>query len=80
MLNIDEAAFYELFCFTSGLQEKCRFARAKFSYIAKRDDELAIKVGSVIEVLWEEEDGWWFGKLNGKTGFFPSNHVKEISE
>lgn len=24
------------------------------------------------------EDGWWSGTLNGKTGLFPSNFVKEL--
>lgn len=24
------------------------------------------------------EEGWWSGSLNGKTGLFPSNFVKEL--
>lgn len=24
------------------------------------------------------EDGWWSGTLNGKSGLFPSNFVKEL--
>lgn len=25
------------------------------------------------------EEGWWEGVLNGKTGMFPSNFIKELS-
>ena len=44
------------------------------------DDELTLEYGSIVEVLEEVSDGWWFGKLNGKTGLFPSGYVAEISE
>lgn len=26
------------------------------------------------------EEGWWEGVLNGKTGMFPSNFIKELLE
>lgn len=26
------------------------------------------------------EEGWWEGVLNGKTGMFPSNFIKELSD
>ncbi len=26
------------------------------------------------------EGGWWEGTLNGKTGWFPSNYVEQISK
>lgn len=35
-------------------------------------------MGDVIEVLGEEEEGWWRGMLNGREGVFPSNFVVEI--
>lgn len=28
----------------------------------------------------QEEEGWWEGVLNGKTGVFPSNFVEVIEE
>ena len=29
-------------------------------------------------VLAQEDGGWWEGTLDGKTGWFPSNYVKEL--
>jgi len=28
----------------------------------------------------QEEEGWWEGVLNGKTGMFPSNFVQDLDE
>ncbi|KAM4795446.1 SH3 domain-containing kinase-binding protein 1 isoform 2-T2 [Rhinophrynus dorsalis] len=44
----------------------------------QNEDELELKVGEIIEVLGEVEEGWWEGILNGKTGMFPSNFIKEL--
>ena len=33
-----------------------------------------------MEVLEEEEEGWWKGRIGSKEGVFPSNFVEEISE
>ena len=34
----------------------------------------------VIEIIEEEEEGWWRGKMGSKQGVFPSNFVEEIFE
>lgn len=60
---------------TSSRIRRCRVA---FSYKQDHEDELNLSVGDVIEVLGEEEEGWWRGVLNGKEGVFPSNFVVEI--
>ncbi|GAA6074682.1 SH3 domain-containing kinase-binding protein 1 isoform X1, partial [Tachysurus ichikawai] len=52
--------------------------KAAFSYIPQNEDELELKIGDVIEVLGEVEEGWWEGSLNGKIGMFPSNFTKEL--
>ncbi|XP_075469202.1 SH3 domain-containing kinase-binding protein 1-like [Ascaphus truei] len=44
----------------------------------QNEDELELKVGEFIDVLGEVEEGWWEGVLNGKTGMFPSNFIKDI--
>lgn len=35
-------------------------------------------MGDIINVVGEEEEGWWRGTLLGKQGVFPSNFVEEI--
>ena len=39
--------------------------------------QLCFKRGDVITVTQKEEGGWWEGTLDEKTGWFPSNYVKE---
>lgn len=31
-----------------------------------------------IKYLLSDEGGWWYGRLTGKTGLFPSNYVVKI--
>lgn len=38
--------------------------------------QLCFKKGDVITVT-QKDDGWWEGTFDGKTGWFPSNYVKE---
>lgn len=40
--------------------------------------QLEFKKGDKITVTQKEEGGWWEGTLGDKTGWFPSNYVKEI--
>ncbi|TRY95277.1 hypothetical protein DNTS_012211 [Danionella cerebrum] len=60
--------------------EKIRKRRCKaaFSYTPQNEDELELKIGDVIEVVGEVEEGWWEGVLHGRTGMFPSNFTKEV--
>ncbi|XP_051266641.1 SH3 domain-containing kinase-binding protein 1 isoform X3 [Dicentrarchus labrax] len=61
-----------------GEQIRKRRCKAAFSYVPQHEDELGLKIGDVIEIIAEVEEGWWEGYLNGKTGMFPSNFTKEI--
>ena len=33
--------------------------------------------GDRITITQKEDGGWWEGTLDGKTGWFPSNYVKQ---
>ncbi|XP_054621462.1 SH3 domain-containing kinase-binding protein 1 isoform X3 [Dunckerocampus dactyliophorus] len=61
-----------------GEQIRKRRCKAAFSYVPQHEDELELKIGDVIEIVAEVEEGWWEGVLNGKSGMFPSNFTKEI--
>lgn len=39
--------------------------------------QLVFQKGDLITVTQVVDGGWWEGTLNGKTGWFPSNYVKE---
>ncbi|XP_029460549.1 rho guanine nucleotide exchange factor 7 isoform X1 [Rhinatrema bivittatum] len=52
--------------------------RAKFNFQQTNEDELSFAKGDIIHVTRVEEGGWWEGSHNGKTGWFPSNYVREI--
>eukprot|EP00118_Oscarella_pearsei_P019487 m.207473 g.207473 ORF g.207473 m.207473 type:complete len:210 (+) comp39694_c1_seq52:288-917(+) len=56
---------------------KCQVV-AKFTYKTSAEDELNFKKGDVITVTKVMGEGWWEGIYRGKTGWFPSNYVKEV--
>uniref|UniRef100_A0A3B4H6A4 Osteoclast-stimulating factor 1 n=1 Tax=Pundamilia nyererei TaxID=303518 RepID=A0A3B4H6A4_9CICH len=57
---------------------KKRQCKVLFDYQPQNEDELELKVGNIVEITEEVEEGWWSGTLNGKSGIFPSNFVKEL--
>ncbi|XP_077410367.1 SH3 domain-containing kinase-binding protein 1 isoform X3 [Vanacampus margaritifer] len=59
-------------------QIRKRRCKAAFSYVPQHEDELELKIGDIVEIVAEVEEGWWEGVLNGKSGMFPSNFTKEI--
>ncbi|KAM7390164.1 hypothetical protein PAMA_008373 [Pampus argenteus] len=59
-------------------QIRKRRCKAAFSYVPQHEDELELKIGDIIDIISEVEEGWFEGLLNGKTGMFPSNFTKEI--
>jgi len=61
----------------NGNGKRCRVL---FSYSPAHEDELKLQLDDIIDFLGEVEDGWWRGKLRGRSGVFPSNFVEMISE
>ncbi|KAJ3587340.1 hypothetical protein NHX12_010938 [Muraenolepis orangiensis] len=51
---------------------------ARFNFKQNNEDELSFNKGDLIHVLRQEDGGWWEGTLGGRTGWFPSNYVREI--
>uniref|UniRef100_A0A8C6V505 Abelson helper integration site 1 n=1 Tax=Neogobius melanostomus TaxID=47308 RepID=A0A8C6V505_9GOBI len=49
---------------------------ALYNYKANRSDELTIYRGDVIQVLYKDNENWWFGQLsNGTQGYFLASYV-----
>uniref|UniRef100_A0A8C2X0M4 NADPH oxidase organizer 1b n=1 Tax=Cyclopterus lumpus TaxID=8103 RepID=A0A8C2X0M4_CYCLU len=46
------------------------------SYSTKKDDEVSVPIGSVVEVLRKSDNGWWLIRFNGKSGYIPSMNLK----
>ncbi|KAG8445744.1 hypothetical protein GDO86_010507 [Hymenochirus boettgeri] len=65
---------------TKALKKKSKKRQCKvlFEYIPQNEDELELKVGEVLDIIEEVEEGWWNGSNSGKSGLFPSNFVKEL--
>ncbi|XP_054827224.1 nostrin isoform X2 [Eublepharis macularius] len=57
----------------------CTMCTALYDYQTEREDELCLKEGDVIVIHQKEDDGWWRGSINGKSGIFPATYVEEIS-
>ncbi|XP_077979618.1 protein mono-ADP-ribosyltransferase PARP14-like [Glandiceps talaboti] len=53
--------------------------RVLYSYEAKKDDELSTQVDDVI-CAWKREDGWLYGALGDKEGWFPETYVEAIED
>ncbi|XP_049749767.1 CD2-associated protein isoform X1 [Elephas maximus indicus] len=65
---------------TKNIKKKTKKRQCKvlFEYTPQNEDELELKVGDIIDINEEVEEGWWSGTLNNKLGLFPSNFVKEL--
>ncbi|ELP86591.1 hypothetical protein EIN_162250 [Entamoeba invadens IP1] len=48
-----------------------------YDFDATQENELSLTEGDVVDVL-EENGDWWYGEINGKRGYFPSNYVRTI--
>lgn len=53
--------------------------KAIYDFTPQREDELSFKQGDLLNIHSKEENGWWFGELNGQKGHFPSTYVVEVS-
>ncbi|XP_029979883.1 nostrin isoform X2 [Sphaeramia orbicularis] len=60
--------------------DECRIGQCKaiYDFTPEQDDELTLKEGDLLNIYTKEENGWWFGELNGRTGHFPSTYVEEL--
>ncbi|XP_069838964.1 nostrin isoform X2 [Dendropsophus ebraccatus] len=53
--------------------------RVLYPYASQRKDELDLEKDDCIIINRKTDDGWWYGTLNGKKGYFPATYVEEIN-
>lgn len=53
--------------------------RVLYPYKPQRNDELVLEKGDCVIIHRKVDDGWWYGTVNGKKGYFPSTYVEEIN-
>ncbi|VEL35150.1 unnamed protein product [Protopolystoma xenopodis] len=52
---------------------------ARFDFEAGDPDEMSFRRGEVIEVVGQEDENWWRGRMpGGRTGLFPANYVDHL--
>ncbi|KAM9347152.1 nostrin [Symphorus nematophorus] len=61
-------------------EESCSIGQCKalYDFTSEQEDELTLTEGDLIDIYAKEENGWWFGELNGRRGHFPSTYVEEL--
>lgn len=59
-------------------KEPKRVVKVTFAYAPANEDELELKIGDIVEVLTDEEEGWARGVLNGHEGVFPTNFTEPM--
>ncbi|KAL4219928.1 Rho guanine nucleotide exchange factor 6 [Mactra antiquata] len=57
-----------------------RRVKALYNFKGSNNDELCFTKGDIITVTQAIDGGWWEGTLHGKTGWFPSNYVREFKQ
>ena len=62
---------------TTSAQSRCLKVRSICCYDASENDELSFPEGILIQVVSKEDEDWWTGTFNGKTGVFPAVAVTE---
>ncbi|XP_042196598.1 rho guanine nucleotide exchange factor 6 isoform X2 [Callorhinchus milii] len=63
------------------MTESCGYqlvVKARFQFKQTNEDELSFSKGDIVYVTRVEDGGWWEGTCKGKTGWFPSNYVREF--
>jgi len=52
--------------------------RGLYSYEATCDTELSFREGDILNVTEQDDSGWWYAEINGRSGFVPNNYVELI--
>jgi len=76
--NLGGSSSSSSFSSSSSSNQKAVRARGVYDYAATCDTELSFKQGDMLQITEQDESGWWYAELNGKSGFVPKNYVKIV--
>lgn len=51
---------------------------ADFDFVGTQPDDLSLKTGDVVQLLYRISDDWLFGRCGPKEGMFPQNFIKIV--
>lgn len=54
-------------------------ARGLYDYTATCDTELTFHAGDILTITEQDDSGWWYAELQGRTGFIPNNYVTPLN-
>ncbi|XP_028821343.1 NADPH oxidase organizer 1-like [Denticeps clupeoides] len=54
----------------------CSLYCAVKNYASRKDDEVSVNIGAVVEVLQKSDDGWWLIRYDGRAGYIPSMYLQ----
>ncbi|KAJ3016075.1 UNVERIFIED_CONTAM: SH3 domain-containing YSC84-like protein 1 [Siphonaria sp. JEL0065] len=54
------------------------FCVALYDYKSEEQGDLEFRAGDTIRVIQRKADGWWLGELEKRSGYFPSNFVRQV--
>ncbi|CAG9331487.1 FCHO1 [Blepharisma stoltei] len=60
----------------SSFEEKPLIGIALYDFEGELDEDLQFQKGDIIEILEQNETGWWIGRNDSRTGSFPYNFVQ----
>ncbi len=56
-----------------------KLMRAIYDYIGSDKDDLSFNEGDIIRVVYEAENGWAEGALEGKYGYVPIDYLEVVT-
>lgn len=57
---------------------KSVLVRVLWDYHPSEPDELHLSEGQIVQAKESEDEQWWFGTANGKSGYFPKNYTERV--
>lgn len=51
---------------------------ALYDFAGQEQTDLYFKTGDVIQVTGQEDEMWWRGTVDGRSGIFPSNYTRAV--